>query len=421
MDELSKQQLGFCGVPSATFLGVPPTMIKFELVKFKLLSVALGCAVLSLVVSPRAQVFSAEEPDVLQTVEEAIEETLETVEGAVDDISGDAVDEPTDDAAEASILIEKAALYPEGIEFNPATGMFLVSSIREGTIYEISPDGSYAPFIEDERLVSTTGIHIDPVLNRLLVPNTDHGLSVHSDPDRNKKMAALSIYDLTTGAPINYVDLGALRPDMGHFANDVATDDEGNAYVTDSVSPILYKVDLEGNASVFLEDERFTGEGFNFNGIVYHPDGYLVVAKKNEGVLFKVPVDEPESFTEIQVDQQFPGADGLVITPDGSLLVIANKVSDATTNSVFHLRGEDDWASATVVGSFATGDVYPTTGVVRDEDVYVVYGQLSSLGAALKDPEPMFAESFQLQRVGSTAGFVLAESDLPKTYSDASE
>ncbi|MEM9949883.1 MAG: hypothetical protein AAF810_27960 [Cyanobacteria bacterium P01_D01_bin.36] len=391
--------------------------------KFKLLAVALSCAAASLVLSSQTQVLSADDPSIVQTVEDAVEDAVDAVEEAVEDVSGDAagesddmpvpVEEETADVSTGSILIEKAALYPEGIEFNPATGTFLVSSVREGTIYEIEADGTYRPFIEDERLVSTTGIHIDPVLNRLLVPNTDHGLSLHSDPDRNKKMATLSIYDLTTGASIAYVDLGALRPDMAHFSNDVATDDVGNAYVTDSVSPILYKVDPEGNASVFLEDERFTGEGFNFNGIVYHPDGYLVVAKKNEGVLFKVPVDDPESFSEIDVDQAFPGADGLVITADGSLLVIANKVSGAETNSVFHLQGEEDWTSASVVGSFATGDVYPTTGVARGDDVYVVYGQLSGLGAALQTPEPVFAESFQIQRVGSVQpvpSFVLESS-----------
>ncbi|MEL6816929.1 MAG: hypothetical protein AAFP03_19320, partial [Cyanobacteria bacterium J06598_3] len=155
-------------------------------------------------------------------------------------------------AAETSIAIAKEALYPEGIEYNPQTGHFLLSSVREGTIYEIDADGAYSPFIEDERLVSTTGIHIDPVNNRLLVPNTDHGLSLQSDPERKLKMAELGIYDLTSGEPIAYADLAALRPEMGHFANDVATDEAGNAYVTDSVSPILYKVDTMGNASVFL-------------------------------------------------------------------------------------------------------------------------------------------------------------------------
>ncbi len=54
-----------------------------------------------------------------------------------------------------SVVIPKETLYPEGIEYNPQTGKFLLSSVREGTIYEINEDGTYRPFIQDERLIST--------------------------------------------------------------------------------------------------------------------------------------------------------------------------------------------------------------------------------------------------------------------------
>lgn len=344
---------------------------------------------------------AAPDPQAMPTSEAEAETGIETSTdaGVTETETDPAVG--TGPAAPRTIEIEKTALYPEGIEYNPNTGKFLLSSVREGTIYEIDETGAYTPFIEDERLVSTTGIHIDAERNRLLVPNTDHGLSLHSDPERKLKMAELGIYNLTTGEPIAYVDLAALRPEGAHFANDVAVDAEGNAYVTDSVSPILYKVDPMGNASVFLENERFTGEGFNFNGIIYHPDGYLIVAKKNEGVLFKVPVSAPESFTEIQISQQFGGADGLVLADNNTLLLIANKVGDITTNAVIQLQGDQTWESAIVAGIQETGDVYPTTGIAKENEVYVVFGQLSGLGAALKEPEPTFADSFEIQQVGA--------------------
>ncbi|MEL7350334.1 MAG: hypothetical protein AAF171_19670 [Cyanobacteria bacterium P01_A01_bin.116] len=408
--------------------------------KFKMLAVASFFALLGSAVTPHEPVLSIEEPatDEIVTDEIATDKivTDETVTETNSEASSEAeaaapdpqamptseaeaetgIETSTDagvtetetdpavgtgPAAPRTIEIEKTALYPEGIEYNPNTGKFLLSSVREGTIYEIDETGAYTPFIEDERLVSTTGIHIDAERNRLLVPNTDHGLSLHSDPERKLKMAELGIYNLTTGEPIAYVDLAALRPEGAHFANDVAVDAEGNAYVTDSVSPILYKVDPMGNASVFLENERFTGEGFNFNGIIYHPDGYLIVAKKNEGVLFKVPVSAPESFTEIQISQQFGGADGLVLADNNTLLLIANKVGDITTNAVIQLQGDQTWESAIVAGIQETGDVYPTTGIAKENEVYVVFGQLSGLGAALKEPEPTFADSFEIQQVGA--------------------
>src|SRR3989337_2363951 len=60
----------------------------------------------------------------------------------------------------------------------------------------------------------------------------------------------------------------------------------------DSFSPIIYRGDTANKASVLLNHKRFTGDGFNLNGLVAK-DNYLPVAKMNEGLLFKVPLDKP--------------------------------------------------------------------------------------------------------------------------------
>lgn len=41
----------------------------------------------------------------------------------------------------------------------------------------------------------------------------------------------------------------------------MTVDPAGNAYVTDSLSPLVHKVTPEGQASVFVEDPRLAGEG----------------------------------------------------------------------------------------------------------------------------------------------------------------
>ncbi len=38
-----------------------------------------------------------------------------------------------------AVSVEVPALYPEGIEANPLTGKFLLGSIRQGAVYEVSP------------------------------------------------------------------------------------------------------------------------------------------------------------------------------------------------------------------------------------------------------------------------------------------
>lgn len=281
-------------------------------------------------------------------------------------------------------------LYPEGIAYDEVGERFLVSSLTQGTITAVYYEGSSNDYydartemlVDDEDLVSAVGIHIDSERGRLLVANSDIGVSIRTSEDTQNLLAELAIYDLATGERLHLVDLDDLAPDSAHFANDVAYDANGNVYITDSFSPIIYKVDVDGNAEIFLEHERFTGEGFNLNGIVVHPDGYLIATKFNEGVLFKIPLDEPTAFTEIEMEDTFPGADGIVLMEDGRLFLVGNQLADNSSNQVMVLESDDDWTSATVARRFRMGSGQaPTTATRRGDTVHVLFGRLDFLFA----------------------------------------
>ena len=269
-------------------------------------------------------------------------------------------------------------LFPEGIAYNPNTEQFLLSSLTQGSIYAADEDGSVSPFIQDDRLVSSLGIAIDEKRNRILVANSDVGVSSGSSPETTNQIAGLGIFDLSTGESIDYIDLGNLRPEQPHFANDLDVDNKGNIYVTDSLSPIIYKVDPQGNSSIFLEIEQFAGEGFNLNGIVVHPDGFLIVADFNDGLLYKVPLDNPENFTQIQTDQNLINADGLLLGDKDELVVVTNNSNGESSNSVFNLQSHDNWNSAQVVDELNLGDNTPTTATIRDGDIFVPDANLSA-------------------------------------------
>ncbi|MDJ0942751.1 MAG: hypothetical protein QNJ30_04780 [Kiloniellales bacterium] len=305
------------------------------------------------------------------------------------------------EAPRPAVSVEVPALYPEGIEANPLTGNFLLGSIRQGTVYEVSPEGEARKLVEDRRLKSVVGIRVDPARGRLLVNSSDYGVAERSRPEDKLAAVALGIYDLKSGAPLHFIELSQLRPGEKKFANDLTLDAAGNAYVTDSLAAAIYKVTPEGEAEVFLANDRFRGEGFNLNGIVTHPDGYLLVAKKSEGLLFKVPLDDPEAFTEVKLPRAFVGTDGLVLAKPEELVVITNQASGIASDTVFTLKSEDAWASAEVTGSLATGDVYATTGVVKDGRVFVNYGRLNTLPASLKSPETSpLLERFEIREIG---------------------
>jgi sugar lactone lactonase YvrE len=220
-------------------------------------------------------------------------------------------------------------------------------------------------------ITSAIGINLDDRRNRVLVASSNATAG---------NVARLVSYNRDNGQLNFNVDLGALTTTPRHFANDVAVDDQGNAYVTDSFAPYIYKVNPQGVASIFLTDPQFAAApgGFGLNGIVFHPDGYLLVARTDNGTLFKVPVAAPATFTRVTTTGiDFTGADGLLLQNNNTLQAVVSG------NRVIRLSTSNNWTAATLLGTFAaTQSVSPTTLARRPgADSYVIYARLAELMA----------------------------------------
>ena len=291
----------------------------------------------------------------------------------------------------SQVTFTQAGLYPEGTQYDNANSRFLVSSQTAGRIGQVQDDGTYATFADDAQLVSTIGLNLDATRSRLLVAVSDPGYNAARTSAATKgKLAAVATFNLS-GAKTGYVDLGALRPAAaGHFANDLAVDGSGNVYVTDSFAPIIYKIDAQGVASVFLENSALAAPAgkFGLNGIVYHPSGFLLVAKSDEGALLKVPLANPAGFSKVTlpVGLDLSGDDGLQLTDNTTLLAACN-----AQGRVYRLSSADSFGSVSSTGSFATGAVYPTTLARRGSESYVLYSYLNALQQMQTPPVSQFS------------------------------
>ncbi|QKG56156.1 hypothetical protein GKZ68_05555 [Hymenobacter sp. BRD128] len=277
-------------------------------------------------------------------------------------------------------------LYPEGTQYDSQSGRFLVSSQTAGRIGQVTADSlnasstyTYSTFADDARLVSTIGLNLDASRNRLLAAVSDPGYNAARTSAATKgKLAAMAIINRSTGTVTQFIDLGAVAPAAypAHFANDLAVDAQGNAYVTDSYAPIIYKIafDASGNgtASVFFTSSALSAPAgkFGLNGIVYHPSGYLLIAKSDEGKLLKLPITTgagttttvPGTLTTVTLPTglDLSGDDGLQLLDNTTLLASCN-----AQGKVYKVTTADDFATVTTTGTFTAsiGGVspYPTT------------------------------------------------------------
>jgi sugar lactone lactonase YvrE len=288
----------------------------------------------------------------------------------------------------AIVLIEVPDLYPDGVAYDEGSNAFFVSSVKNGDIGIVDQNGIYGIFYGDPGLKSSFGMKVDKKRNVLWVCISDPNFSDNSDSITRTKMARVIGLDLASAKKTADIDLSMLLPGR-HFVNDLALDSDGNIYVTDSFSPAIYKIDSTGTATVFSKHEKFIPTGEGLNGIVFHPDGFLLVSHYSNGTILKVPLASPEAVTEVGMELTYPGADGLLLDAKNNLVLVQNQGA----NRIYRLDSRDRWKTAIVREVTAETENYrnPTTATMVEDNVYVLNARLDELTDSTKAPSSEFS------------------------------
>ncbi|RYD98996.1 MAG: gluconolaconase [Sphingobacteriales bacterium] len=294
------------------------------------------------------------------------------------------------------IEFEAPESYPEGVAFDKAGNVFYVSSARLGTVGKVTKQGSYTALYADKSLKSTYGLKVHPDGKKLYVCAGDANYSKFSTPDSKKKMARLVIIDLKSGKKTDDIDLSGLTPGE-HFPNDLAFDKQGNTYITDSYADVVYKVDVSGKATVFSKNGLLKSAGVGPNGIVFHPQGFLLVANNGTGVLVKIAIADPEKASKVKMDQFFPSADGLLLNDSNTLTLVQN----GGVNKIFKIKTPDNWVSAQVEASTSVEDrfAFPSTAAMSGNETWIMNANFSELAEGNNVP----SKNFSLQQAVFTA------------------
>ncbi|WP_238788504.1 MULTISPECIES: SMP-30/gluconolactonase/LRE family protein [Serratia] len=304
---------------------------------------------------------------------------------------------------------DAAGAYPEGIAWNPRAGAFLVSSLRGGQLGLVYPDGRYRRFSIGKGLITTSGMLVDAERNRVLVCNEDVGVSLSSVPGTRNRVAQVLEFNLDTGALQQTYDLSSLSRGPT-LANDLALDAQGNIYVTDSFQPQIYKVDratrqvsiLVRSARLMPADAPAAAQGTQpyLNGIVSHPDGYLIAADYTRGLLWKVTLDSAPAISEIRLPQRLKGPDGLRLKNAHELVIVQSfpGAEGSMSGDVTLLSSNDGWASAYITAVATPPELDgPTGAALRDGEVWVVNSRYPRLFADVAQAER--TRTFSIVRV----------------------
>lgn len=314
--------------------------------------------------------------------------------------------------AQNQIVIKSPGLYPEGLVYDSSSDSFFTTSVAEGKIIKVDRSGKFSVFAEDKDLISAIGLEIDPDRNRLIVCNSDPGVSKKSNDATKGTLASVVFYNLKTGKREKYINLTEIAPAGAHLANDVTVDNNGNYYITDSFSPIIYKIDRKGTPSIFINDDRLSvPQGtFGLNGLAYHPDGFLIAAIYNGGKLFKIPLKNPSNLTEINIpNKPFPTIDGVLLLNSQTLVLATNNLTGANfPSAVYKIETKDYWTTAQTTASFETGNTFPTTLTKAGNYIYVMYAKLHMLFGG---NNPM-AQEFEITKVNFNNSLTLNNSNM---------
>ncbi|MFE5125782.1 hypothetical protein [Streptomyces sp. NPDC056669] len=289
------------------------------------------------------------------------------------------------------IKADGSNVFPHSLDFDARSNTFLAGSLKHGTVSAVSPDGKVRTFIDDPQLVSAQAVLVDRERerDRVLVSNVDYGTADRSKKDAPFRVAGVGSYDLKSGKQDWCVDLTAVALDgKKHLISDVTVAPDGTAYAVDELTPTVFRIDREGNASVFLRNDLLKGtldipdflNDVGMSAVEWVEGNHLIIAMA-DGSLVRVPVKHPEKAQKVKLSAPLgsPTA-GLRLLKDGSIAAVSSGLLTGKPARIQRVEPRDGWKKATVKVTDTVED--PVTSDVTagpDGTTYALSGGLADL------------------------------------------
>lgn len=297
---------------------------------------------------------------------------------------------PVGEGRLSSMARLEGAVIAETLVRDAARGRWLVSLVRGRAIVALADDGAVAPLLSGDASVGgVIGLALDPGTDTLWATTAPLAPAVHGLPEgAARPEPALLQIDAATGAV--RARFGAPAGVTAFDPGDLLRAPDGTLYVADSTGGAIYRLSPGGGA---LEVWLPAGQLGSPQGMVTTPDGAALVVADYSSGLWRIDRRSGDATRlPAPADASLIGLDGLIA--DGPVLyAIQNGV---TPQRVLRLTLAPDAAHVATVEVLAANlpqlDA-PTTGLVHDgELVFVARSQWSDFAAdgaqATPDPAP---------------------------------
>lgn len=228
-------------------------------------------------------------------------------------------------SAQRSIQLPSGFQYPNGIT-HASDGTLYVGSVTSGQILRIAPNGKIETFFSgSNEIFAATSLRLDEQRGILWGASPDFLGVQGADGQVTRRPHRIFAIDARTAKVLQVIPM----PDSG-FGNDIALDEKGGIYVTDSNRPRIYYLPRGASKlQVWAEDERFRSNQIGLGGIARAANGVLIVGMFSDGKLLRVTPQAQGSpkVDVIALSRSLENPDGMQFAPDGSLLITEGAVS----------------------------------------------------------------------------------------------
>src|SRR5690606_22087695 len=113
------------------------------------------------------------------------------------------------------------------------------------------------------------------------------------------------------------------------------------------------------------------------------------VDNSNTGRIYKITINNPENILNLDINQYFLGADGLLLQAHDTLTVVVNGGND----KIYQLKTEDNWKSARLCGTTSLLDrfTYPSTATINQNEIWIMNAKFNELLDSNVVPSKEFA------------------------------